>query len=56
MNNTECYNVFDINMLMEKDGEIVSSAEALRDVKPVEWDDDVLQGDRKVIVKKKNII
>lgn len=46
----ERYATLDLQALSRKKGKIVSSQEALRDVKPVEWDKDVVQGKRKVIV------
>lgn len=46
----ERYATLDLQALSRKKGKIVSSQEALQDVKPVEWDKDVMQGKRKVIV------
>lgn len=46
----ERYATLDLQALSRKKGKIVSSQEALRDVKPVEWDKDVVQEKRKVIV------
>lgn len=46
----ERYATLDLQALSRKKSKIVSSQEALRDVKPVEWDKDVMQGKRKVIV------
>lgn len=46
----ERYATLDLQALSRKKGKIVSSQEALRDVKPVKWDKDIMQGKRKVIV------
>ena len=46
------YNTLDLCALMGKKSKIVSSEEALKNTKPIEWDDDVIQGKRKVLVTK----
>lgn len=47
------YATLDLQSLMQKKGKIVSSEEALRDVKPIEWEKQVLQGRKKVVAKEK---
>jgi len=49
----EKYNHLDINMLMKKKGEIVSSKNALQNIEPILWDEERLPGDKKVILQKK---
>lgn len=49
-NVTEGYATLDLQTLMRKNGKIVSSKEALQDVRPVDWGKDVLQGKKKVTV------
>lgn len=46
------YNTLDLCTLMGKKSKIVSSEEALKNVKPIEWSDDVIQGKKKVLVTK----
>lgn len=46
------YDSLDLRVLMGKKGRIVSSKEALKDVKPIEWGKDVLRGEKRVIVTK----
>ena len=46
------YNTLDLCALMGKKSKIVSSEEALKNTKPIEWDDDVIQGKKKVLVTK----
>ena len=40
-----------LRVLRSKPSKIVSTEEALKDVKPVDWSDDVLDGTRKVMVE-----
>lgn len=47
------YNTFDLNKIMQKKSKIVSSEDALKDVIPVEWSDEVLRGKEKVVLNKK---
>lgn len=47
------YNTFDLNVIMKKNAKVISSEEALKDVNPVEWSEDILQGKEKVVIKKK---
>ena len=35
---------------MEKKRKIISSDEALKDIIPIEWDDEVLRGEKRIIV------
>lgn len=49
MNNKE-YRQFDINRIKNKQSKIVSSEEALKDVTPIKWSEDVLLGKRKITV------
>ena len=44
----EKYATLDLQALMRKNGKIISSEEALKDVQPVDWGKDVLQGKKKV--------
>lgn len=43
-------NGIDMSIIKSKKGRIISSEEALRDVRPVDWEKDVLDGRKKVIV------
>lgn len=40
-----------------KNGRVISTKESLRDINPIPWNTDVLDGDKKVVIKKggKNI-
>ena len=49
----EQYNVLKLDMIMKKKGEVVSSKQALKDVKPISWPDDVLQRGKSVVLQKK---
>ena len=42
----------DFSKISNRNTKIVSSEEALKDVKPIEWSEDVLNGKRKVTIKK----
>lgn len=44
-------NGIDMSIIKSKKGRIITTEEALRDVKPVDWGRDVLDGEKKVIVK-----
>ena len=46
------YNTLDLQTVLSKKSKIVSSEEALREVEPVSWSDDVMQSRKKVVVKK----
>ena len=51
MSNTmKKYTALDLQILTKKKGKIVTSEEALKDVQPVEWGEDVLRGRKKVKV------
>lgn len=43
-------NGIDMNMIKSKKGRFISSEEALKDVKPIEWGEDVLAGKTKVVI------
>lgn len=51
-NMAEKYSTLDLCALMKKKSKVVSSGEALKDVKPVEWGKEVTEGKRKVLVSK----
>lgn len=51
-NTTVKYNTLDLCALMGKKSKIVSSDEALKDIKPIEWGDEVVQGKKKVLATK----
>ena len=51
-NTTVKYNTFDLKALLSKKTTIVSYEEALREVEPVSWSDDVMQLQKEVVVKK----
>ncbi len=51
-NMAEKYNTLDLCALMKKKSKVVSSGEALKDVKPVEWGKEVTDRKRKVLVSK----
>lgn len=36
---------------LTKNSKVISSEEALKDVEPFNWSEDVLKGDKKVIIK-----
>lgn len=46
------YNTLDLKTLLSRKSKIVSSEKALRAVEPVSWGDDVMQSQKKVVVKK----
>lgn len=48
----EKYAALDLQALMRKNGKIISSKDALKDVQPAAWGEDVLQGKKKVAVTK----
>ena len=50
----EGYAALDLQNLMSKNARIISSKEALQDVRPVDWGEDVLQGKKKVTVTRVN--
>lgn len=43
---------FDLQMLSGKRQKTISSKEALKDVKPIDWGEEVLTGKKKVVVTK----
>lgn len=46
------YGTLDLNVLAAKKSRIVSSEEVLKNVKPIEWGDEILRGEKRVIVTK----
>ena len=48
------YRTLDIKKLQDKVSHTISSEEALEDVIPMQWDDDVLSGVKKVLLTDKN--
>lgn len=42
---------FDLSQLAGKQADIVSSKEALKDVTPFDWSEDVLNGNKKVLIE-----
>lgn len=50
------YKTLDISKLKFREHSIISTEEALKDVTPIDWPDDVLNGDKKVIISKEGII
>lgn len=50
--NNQTYRRIDFGKIRNRNRKIVSSEEALKDVKPIEWSEDVLNGKRKVTIKK----
>ncbi len=51
--NNQIYRRLDFSKISSRNTKVVSSEEALKDVKPIEWSEDVLNGKRKVTIKKK---
>lgn len=47
-------NGINMSIIKSKKGRIITSKEALRDVKPIDWDKDVLNEGKRVIVKQIN--
>lgn len=52
-NSVTSYAGLDLHSLGKKKIRFVSSEEALKDVTPIEWEEDVLQGRKKAIVTKR---
>lgn len=48
--NTVSYTPLDLQCLSQKKCKIVSSKEALKDVKPIKWSNDILTGKKKVTI------
>lgn len=53
MSNKECYATLNLNLLKSKKSKIISSQEALAAVTPIDWDNEVLAGKRKIVIGKK---
>ena len=51
--NNQIYRRLDFSKISSRNTKVVSSEEALKDVTPVEWSEDILNGKRKVTIKKK---
>lgn len=51
--NNQIYRRLDFSKISSRNTKVVSSEEALKDVIPVEWSEDILNGKRKVTIKKK---
>lgn len=47
------YSAIDLQSLMGKKCKIISSEKALKDVKPIEWEEEILRGEKRVIATKK---
>lgn len=47
------YAGLDLHSLGKKNVKVVSSREALKDVEPITWEDDILQGRKKIMVTKR---
>lgn len=52
MNNNSEYKKLDMNKLFSKKSTIISTKESLKDVVPIEWNNEVLSGKKKVIISK----
>ncbi|GCD10466.1 hypothetical protein [Clostridium tagluense] len=48
MNNSKSFNLH--NFIQSKNPTIISTSEALKDVEPIKWCDDVLSGTNKVLI------
>jgi len=48
------YATLNMNIINTKKSKIISSKEALKDVTPIIWDNEVLNGNKKVIITKAN--
>lgn len=48
--NDKKYEGLNLNILKSKKSRIISSEEALKDIIPIEWSDEVLEGKEKVII------
>ena len=49
----EKYNHFDVNLLLGRKGEVVSTKEALQDVIPISWGKKHLRREEQVVLQKK---
>lgn len=49
------YKKLDMSKLKFREHSIISTEEALKDVTPIDWPEDVLNGDKKVIISKEGI-
>ena len=48
--NTDNYKPLNLKILKSKEHSVVSTEEALADVIPIEWNDEVISGDKKVLL------
>ena len=55
-NKKQQYKKLDMSKLKFSEHSIISTEEALKDVTPIDWPEDVLNGDKKVIISKEGII
>ena len=44
------YKPLDLGRIKDKNSVLVSTEEALKDVTPIEWDEDVLNGNKRVVL------
>jgi len=51
-NTVKTYGTLNMHSLKNKKGKIISSKDALRDVKPIEWGDEILRGEKRIIATK----
>lgn len=49
--NNEKYNPLDIKVLRSKKSTTISYEESLKDIKPIDWSDEVLSGKKKITIK-----
>lgn len=47
------YNSLNLHAVFDKTSTIVSTEEALKDVAPIEWKKEILQGEDKILIMKK---
>lgn len=52
-NGVMSYTALDLNALGKKNVKVVSSKEALSDVSPIKWEEDILQGRKKITVARR---
>ena len=48
------YRPLDMKKIQNKESVLISAEEALKDIIPIEWDEDVLNGNKQVILVEKN--
>lgn len=52
-NSVMSYTALDLHSLGKKNVKVVSSQKALEDVKPIAWEEDILQGRKRITVTKR---